>query len=145
MSSVVSPPRPAPSRSNPVIAGGVALAVAAVAVLLLLVSRLGSPGQVETITVANGTPYNVEVAVGKPDSTRRVSLGTVRREASGVFEGVLDQGKRWVFQFSYGGSDAGAVTLDGESLRAAHFVVDVPTAVADRLRSLGFAPSSPSQ
>src|SRR5258708_912130 len=83
------PPHPAPPPSGRVVVGGVPLAaVAALAACLLLVSRLGSPGQVATVTVANTTPYNLEVAVGKPGSARQVGLGTVRREARGAFEGV---------------------------------------------------------
>jgi hypothetical protein len=127
------------------VVAGVALGVVVIAGLLLLVSRLGSPGQVETVTVANGTPYNVEVSVGKPGSDRQVGLGTARRESRSVFEGVIDQGKQWVVHFSYGGSAAGEVTLDGDALRTAKFVIDVPAAVADRLAALGFAPSSPSE
>jgi len=126
------------------VAGGVGLAVAVLAGCLLLISRLGSPGQVATVTVANTTPYNLEVTVGKPGPARQVGLGTVGREARSAFEGVIDQGKQWVFHFSYGGSEAGAVTLDREALRAARFVVDVPASVNQRLGSLGFAPSSPS-
>ena len=144
MSSVMSPPRPASPRFRPLVAGGVALAVAALALCLLLISRLGSPGEV-AVTVVNGTPYNVEVAVGKPGSARQVSLGTVRRDTRSAFEGVIDQGKQWVFHFSYGGADAGVVTLHRDALRANHFVLDVPAAVTERLGSLGFPPSSASQ
>jgi hypothetical protein len=140
----MSPPRPASPRFRPLVAGGVALAVAALALCLLLISRLGSPGEV-AVTVVNGTPYNVEVAVGKAGSARQVALGTVRRDSRTAFEGVIDHGPQWVFHFSYGGSDAATVSLDEETLRAAHFVVDVPAAVTERLGALGFVPSSRSQ
>ena len=146
MSSVVSPSRPAPARRiPPKVAAGVALAIAVMAVCLVLVSRSGSPGQVATVTVANNTPYNIEVSVGKPGSDRRIGLGTARREDRSVFEGVIDQGEQWIFHFSYGGADAGTATLDSEALVAAGFVVDVPATIVDRLTSLGFNPSAPSR
>ena len=146
MSSVVSPSRPAPARRiPPKVVAGVALAVAVMAVCLVFVARSGSPGQVATVTVANNTPYNVEVSVGKPGSSREIGLGTARRDVRSVFEGVIDQGEQWLFHFSYGGADAGTTTLESEALVAAAFVVEVPASVTERLTSLGFPPSSPSQ
>lgn len=119
----------------------VALALAA-ALVTALASNLRSPSDVAALTVDNPTVYQVNVDVSPSGDGDWLDLGSVGRERTKTIEQIGDQGTRWVFRFSYGGVDAGRVTLSRTELAAAHWTVRVPTEVGERLRAAGLQPSA---
>jgi hypothetical protein len=57
-------------------------------------------------------------------------------------EEVADQGREWVFRFSYGGVDAGELVLSRDRLARDGWNITVPSAVAERLRDAGVQESA---
>ncbi len=139
-------PRPTPLRS-PHQAIGLFLGVAVLAVLIVAPS-LAPATFVPAVTIDNVTPFDVNVdlaAGGGSDSGRSggwFHLGTVGREAANVLEEVTDPGPTWVFRFTYGGVEAGEVTVPRSELRDAGWQLAVPAAVGEALVAAGFVASA---
>ena len=95
------------------------------------------------VTVANPTPYDVYVDARSGGDPAVVGIGAIHHEGETTFEGVLDQGDVWVFEFAYAGVEAGSVEVSGDQLEAAGWRVEVPTSVAAELEAAGVVAPAP--
>jgi len=114
----------------------------AVGTLLFGVSLLELPHLVPRLTVVNDTDYQVEIEVSGPARDGWVDLGAVNPKSQKASEETFDQGRDWVFRFSYGGQDAGELSLSRSALVAERWKITVPPAVAERLGGAGIEPSA---
>ena len=89
------------------------------------------------LTIVNPTAYDVYVDARSSGDPALVGLGRVRHGREAGFDGVLDQGDVWVFEFDYGGVDAGSLEVTREDLVDSDWRVEVPTAVATELEAAG--------
>ena len=131
---------PSVGKTNAVVA--VALAAAAVLALAASSSTIG-PAFIPRLTIVNPTVYEVEVDVDDPGRSGVVAFGAVRREKSRTVEELIDQGRRWVFRFSYGGVDAGQLVLSDGDMERAGWRVTIPPEVGHFLEGSGIPPSPP--
>jgi hypothetical protein len=113
----------------------------AIALLVAGASCSTDDGVVDRLTVVNQTPFDVYVDVSDADKEGWQILGKATHGSSTVNELVRDVGATWVFRFHYGGQTVGELTVEREELRRARWRVEVPSAVADRMRALAFDPS----
>lgn len=116
------------------------LSLFAVVGLLVVGASCSEEAVVDRVTIVNRTPFDVEVKVGDTKKASWFILGLAGRESSTVNEMVTDMGPTWVFRFHYGGRDVGEVTIARDELRRARWRLEVPAAVAERMRRLGFDP-----
>jgi hypothetical protein len=112
-------------RRGSVVALVLALALV-VGVVVELAPRLAVPPQVARLRVVNPTAYQLNVDVAANPGGPWLDLGTVGRERTKTIEQVLDQGRRWVFRFSYGGVDAGTIAVGRSALATAAWTVRAP-------------------
>jgi hypothetical protein len=131
------PAAPARLGTRTVAAGAVVALSVALIWVLSSVSR--SPDRLG-LTLDNPTEYDVTVAARSADETAVVAIGTVARRSRQRIDGVLDQGDRWVFEFSSGGADGGELAVSRVELEAAGWRLQIPSGVADRLRATGLRP-----
>jgi len=134
-------PRPAPSRN---VTGNVLvwMWVAAVAVAALaLAPGMRLPRVVGRVGVANPTVYSVDVDVRGADPTSWLDLGSVQRESTRNSYEVIDQGRQWMFRFSYAGEEVGMVAISRAQLKAGGWRIAIPPDVGDRLAAAGTPPS----
>jgi hypothetical protein len=117
---------------------GVALAAT---VLVALWSALRPPGFVERLTLVNDSVYDVDVRVSGGRDAPILRLGTVPRERENRMRAVLDQGRDWVFRFTYGGQDGGTLVVDRDELERAGWTLSVPATVERQLQRHGLPPS----
>jgi hypothetical protein len=133
--------RPPKSRVSAQAIAVVAFATVAFAVLIgALAWALRSPTFAPRVEIVNETPYSVNVDVSSDRG--RIGLGTVTTGSSLEFSEVLDEGDTWVFEFSYGGRDAGELSIERAALEEQDWTVDVPAEVGDDLESEGINPSA---
>lgn len=120
--------------------------VVAVAVGVALFSAAAStfrvPANLPALTIENPTVYQLNVEVSPSGSGGWLDLGAVGRDRNKTIEQVADQGKTWVFRFSYGGVDAGQVTRTRAELASARWTVTVPREAEERLQAAGLQPSA---
>jgi hypothetical protein len=136
--TVVRPLKPRVSAQAIVV---VAAATVLFAVLIgALAWALRSPTFVPRVEVVNETPYNVNVDIS--GERGRIGLGTVTTGSSLEFSEVLDEGDTWIFEFSYGGVDAGELSVERAVLEEQDWTVEVPAEVGDQLESEGINPSA---
>jgi hypothetical protein len=142
MSSVLNPPR-SPSARAPRRTVLIAVAVAASALGLLLVAQrlLPSAASVRRITVANPTPYHLEIDTTGVGRAHAIALGPIGREQEKTFDDVIDQGREWIFRFASGGVDAGEIRVAREELNRNGWKITVGDDVARRLQAAGVPPS----
>lgn len=123
-----------------------AVAAVAIAIAMGLAVELGPtltvPAHVAGLRIANPTVYQVNVEVTDARDGRWLDLGAIGPERSKTVEEVTDQGRRWVFRFSYGGVDAGRIDAARSELEGAGWMLTVPREVGERLRTAGLAPSA---
>jgi hypothetical protein len=142
VNTVLTPPRPrSPQLSSVAI---VLIGVAVTVGVALPVARLGlaEPTTVSRLTVENPTPYIVNVEVTHTGRNGWLDLGSFRREGSRAVEELADQGRQWVFRFSYGGVDAGELVVSRGQLARDGWRVTVPAEVLERLRQAGLSESA---
>ena len=117
------------------------IASIAVGVLLSLVGvSCGDPSFVDRITIVNPYEYDVPAEVSD-GSSGWLHLGTIERESEDTIEQVADMGERWIFRFRYRDLEQEQVTLSRAALSSAGWRVEVPEALAERLRTRGEPPS----
>ena len=97
---------------------------------------LADPPRVELV-VENPTAYDVNVDVRPADGGNRLGLGTVGADASRPFSRVIDQGERWLVEFSYGGVDATPIQVSRDTITSGSVVV--PESVEAEFRDAGLA------
>jgi hypothetical protein len=142
VNSVLTPPRPPSARLAS--AAIVLVVVAATVGVLFALARI-DPGEstaYRRLTVDNPSPYNVNIEVAGTDRAGWLDVGSFRREERRTVEEVADQGREWVFRFSYGGVDAGELVLSRDRLARDGWNITVPSAVAERLRDAGVGESA---
>jgi len=140
MSPVLSRPRPQVSGERhraAIIAAAVGVAV--VIVLGLLLTRAGSNHFVTDLRVENPTAYDLDVEVADPGGAW-TEAGTARRQATTALLQVGDQGKTWVFRFSYADTNAAEMTVPRATLEADGWHVTVPEAAGAKLSTAGIGP-----
>lgn len=131
--------RPSPQirqRRVDVVVTVVAVIVGAAIVAALNV-LLADPARVD-LQVDNPTEYDVNVDVRPAQGGNRLGLGTVSAGSSRPFGLVIDQGDRWLFEFSYGGVDASPVEVSRETVTTGTVVV--PDSVEAEFRAAGLTP-----
>ena len=142
MNSVLTPPRPPSARL-----GGAAMVLVVVAAIVGVLFALAGIDAGESTTyrrlaVDNPSPYNVNIEVAGTDRAGWLDVGSFRREERRTVEEVADQGREWVFRFSYGGVDAGELVISRERLADQRWRITVPAGVAERLREAGLPESA---
>jgi hypothetical protein len=133
-------PRPTPLRSRHTAPGF--LLGSAVLVVLLLAPSLGEDALISRLTIDNPTAFDVNVEVAGDGRSGRFDLGTVTHETESIREEVADPGATWVLRFSYGGVDAGELSVERSTVRDAGWRLTVPTEVGERLAAGGFVASA---
>lgn len=98
---------------------------------------LADPPRVDLV-VENPTDYDVNVDVRSADGGSQLGLGTVGSGSSKPFALVIDQGERWLFEFSYGGVEPSPVEVSRETITTGTVVV--PDAAEDEFRQAGLTP-----
>lgn len=138
MPPTLARPRIAPPKHI----GGSLLVSAGVAVVVLtavaLLPGMQLPRFVRRVTVANPTAYGVEVDVTNPQHDGWLVLGGFPPASSRVLNQVLDQGRNWVFRFTYGGDDVGQIALSRSELERTNWRVTIPAELGDRLAAAGY-------
>ena len=108
--------------------------------VLLLLASCSTAQEVDRLTVVNATSFDVEVRLSDESKKNWQILGRADHRSSTLHRLVSDEGPTWVFQFHYGGKFVGEVTAKRQDLMRAGWRVEIPGAVADRMRRLGFDP-----
>ncbi len=142
MNSVVTPRRPQPPPTTR--AALLLIGVAGALGLLFLLARLGGSEEPPSrrLIVDNQTTYNINVQVSGANRDGWLDIGSFGRQTRRDVEEVADQGRVWVFRFSYGGVDAGEVVVDREQLVKDGWRITVPTEAGQRLREAGLSESA---
>lgn len=143
MNAVMTPPRPRSAQLT-----GVAIVLISFAVTVGVafpVARLGvgEPTSFRQLTVHNPTPYMVNVDVTGAKRDGWLEVGSFRRESQPTVEELADQGRQWVFRFSYGGVEAGELVVSRDRLAHGGRRITVPAEVTQRLRDAGLSESAP--
>jgi hypothetical protein len=110
--------------------------------LIAATSWVSGVPTVDRLTVVNGTPYQLNVEVAGSQRGGGFDLGAVAPEGSTRMDEIADQGRLWVFRFSYGGLGAGEVILRRSALERSGWRVTVPAEIGRHVRAHGFTPSS---
>ncbi len=142
MNAVLTPSRPRSARLV-----GVAVVLIGFVVEIAVafpVARLavGEPRTFRRLTVQNPTPYLLNVDVTGAERDGWLDVGSFRRERTRTVEELADQGRQWVFRFSYGGVEAGELTVSHDQLARDGWRITVPSAVGESLRQAGLAESA---
>ncbi len=143
MNAVLTPPRP---RSAQLASVAVVLIGFAVEIgVAFPVARLaiGEPSSFRRLTVHNPTPYIINVDVTGAERDGWLDVGSFRKERNRTVEELADQGRQWVFRFSYGGVDGGELVLSREQLARDGWKVTVPAEVIERLHGAGLSEAAP--
>jgi hypothetical protein len=142
VSPIATRHRRLPARDRAELASRFLLAALALLTLALMATLDHWPAFGPQLRVTNPTVYQVEIDVRGADGGGWLALGGFRRESSRIAYEVLDQGRSWVFRFTYGGISAGEVDLTRAQLQRDGWALTVPPEVADRLRAAGLPPSA---
>jgi hypothetical protein len=143
MSPVLSRPRsPAAGNRSRIGVAAVVVAVLVVALLAVVLTRLGSDPSVSDIHVDNPTAYDLTVDVAGGHSDSWTQAGTARRQTTTDLLEVGDQGRTWVFRFSYGGTQAAEITVPQSTLERDGWRVRVPDEAGTTLREAGIGPTA---
>jgi len=127
----------APSTRASVLAA--AALVVGIALALVLGTRLlEGPRFVERVRIVNETEYDVNASVSGDDQ-RLLGLGYVEGGSDLTVRSVIDEGDAWIFEFSYGGTRAAAISMSRSDLEHADWTVEVPAAAEERLDREGYA------
>jgi hypothetical protein len=138
---VLTNTRSKPSRMARV--GGLMIVLTIGAALIFVLNQLmldGTPSS-RSVTVENPSPYIINVEVTGAERGGWFDVGSVRRENRQTFEQTPDLGDQWVFRFSYGGVDAGGLTVSRAQLAQDGWMITVPAEAAERLREAGLSES----
>ncbi|HEY3095599.1 MAG TPA: hypothetical protein VGK05_02070 [Acidimicrobiia bacterium] len=142
MSPVLTRPRP---RSVPVLIRRdvvvVVLAGAiAITTLVGLHAALRGPHLVDRVTVANETPYLVDIEATRDTRDGWLKLGPISAGEKHSFGSVVDQGDRWIFRVTAGPYNGGEFSLSKTELERAQWRVAIPRDAQQRLEAKGAVP-----
>jgi hypothetical protein len=135
-----APPQAAPTRLGRNVVALAFGGLVALAVILGGSWALQGPDQVDRVTIANPTPYPLEVEVGGPDGDARLALGPVSPGERHAFASVVDQGDRWVVHVTSARTDGGKFVVSRAALERDDWVITIPDEVATRLGAAGATP-----
>ncbi len=123
--------------------GGLLIVLTIGAGVIFALSRLGldDTPSYRSVTVENPSPYIINIEVTGAERDGWFDVGRVRRENRQTFEHTPDPGDQWVFRFSYGGVDAGELTVSRDQLARDGWRITVPSEAAERLREAGIPES----
>ena len=143
MSPVLLRPRsPAAGDRSRIGVAAAVVAVVVVAVLGVVLTRLGSDPSVSDIHLDNPTAYDLTVEVAGGHNDGWTQAGTARRQSTTDLLEVGDQGKTWVFRFSYGGTKAAELTVPRSTLERDGWRVRVPDEAGTTLAGAGIGPTA---
>jgi hypothetical protein len=139
MSPVLTRPRP---RSGPVLLrrNVVVMTVAgaiAIAALAGVHAALRGPQFIDRITIVNESPYLIELEATGDNHHGWLKLGPVAPGETDSFGSVVDQGDRWRFHATSGPYDGGEFALSRTELERAHWRVEIPRDIQQRLEDEG--------
>lgn len=133
---VPSPRRAPPARQL----AGLAVALAAGLIAMwFMAGWLDGPARVDLV-VENPTPYPLLLTVRAPGDTSVLPVGYISKNSTMEKRDVIDHGDRWVFEFSYAGSELPAFERSRAELERADWRISVPRDAATRLQSAGHRP-----
>jgi hypothetical protein len=112
-----------------------------VGLALLLAACSGPPPTIDRITIANPTEYDLDVDVAGRDRVGWLPVAIVEARSEDVVQGVIDQGKVWIFRFVHLGDPVGELSLTRAELERGGWRVEVPEEVGQRLEQLERPPS----
>ncbi|MDQ3569191.1 MAG: hypothetical protein M3396_00910 [Actinomycetota bacterium] len=142
MSSVLTPQPRAPLRRRSDILVVLTGALVLVGVVAVLVPATKTAGHVASITITNPHRWPAGVEAAAENRQGWVGIGAVDASGTRAFEEVLDQGRVWVFRFSYAGVDGGELVVSRAELEGSQWKVTVPDEFANRLGAAGLGPSA---
>ncbi len=102
---------------------------------------LREPARVEQLTVTNPTEYELTIQARSGPDRAWMPVAVVSPGTSVMALDVIDQGETWSFRLTGQGRDAGTLDVSGAQLRDGGWRLAVPTAIGDRLRDDGAAPT----
>ena len=141
MNPVLTQPRSQSSRLAHVGELLIVLAIGAGVIFSLSSLGLDDTPSYRSLTVENPSPYTINIDVTSAKRDGWFDVGSVRRENRRTFEQTPDPGDQWVFRFSYGGVDAGELTVSRDQLARDGWRIVVPAEAAERLRQAGLSES----
>jgi len=109
-----------------VVAVVASVCVAFVAGLLMIAAE---PDRVDQLAITNPSEYQIRVSVGNS------TLTDVEAQTRRQYQGVFDQGQRWVFTFASQSIEAGTIEIDRSALADNDWTVVIPDDVIDALRA----------
>jgi hypothetical protein len=116
---------------------GIAVAVAAIGLLVLLRATLsGTPGH-HTVQIDNQTGLELRVEVLDASGTA-VSLGVARPRSSTAVAEAVDVGQDWTFVASYGRQEVFRTALSRAELASQGWTVRIPGSMTAGLERAGF-------
>jgi hypothetical protein len=127
---------PRPRRAVGRVARAVPLALLGIVVILVLSWLVRGPVFVDQVRIVNPTAFDVDVNVSGADG-RLLDLRYVSAGETAVVRDVIDQEDVWIFHFSSGGTDAGALRVDRARLVQRDWTVEIPEEVENRLNVAG--------
>ena len=142
MNAVLTPSRPRSVRLASVAVVLIGFAVEMAVAFPVARLAVGDPRTYRQLTVYNPTPYIVNVDVSGGERDGWLDVGSFRRERTRTVEELADQGRQWVFRFSYGGVETGEVTVSRDQLARDGWRITVPSAVGESLRQAGLPESA---
>jgi hypothetical protein len=117
----------------------VAIVIASIAALVLTSWLVAMPDRV-SLTVDNGTDYELTIEATSTDHDGWLPVMVIEPGREQTKDGVIDQGSDWVLRFTGQGHDGGEITVTREQLQTDGWHFTVPSDVADRLEADGATP-----
>ena len=142
MNAVLTPSRPRSARPVKVAVVLIGFAVEIAVAFAVAGPAVDEPSIFRRLTVHNPTPYLINVDVTGVERDGWLDVGSFRRERTRTVEELVDQGRQWVFRFSYGGVEAGELTVSRDQLARDGWRITVPAAVGETLRQAGLSESA---
>ncbi len=90
------------------------------------------------VTITNPTGYYIDVRVRPEQGEGGLGIGTLAPRSTRTLKGVLDQGDRWRFDFSYGGVEGASIIIGRADVAAD--TITVPAQVTAEFEDAGFRP-----
>ena len=90
------------------------------------------------VTITNPTGYYIDVRVRPEQGEGGLGIGTLAPRSTRTLKGILDQGDRWRFDFTYGGVEGASMTIGRAEVVAD--TITVPAEVTVEFEDAGFRP-----
>ncbi len=143
MTPVLTPPRPQSAQLSSIAIVLIGFAVVIGVAFPVARAAVGESASFQRLTVHNPTPYLINIDVTGAQRDGWLDVGSFGRERNWSVEELADQGRQWVFRFSYGGVAGGELVIRRDQLARDGWKVTVPREVRERLRAAGLPESAP--